>query len=197
VAHLKSLAGVDKDPAAGADGGYLGRMRPVMLQTIQLDLDTRRFRSAVAAAQRMTTASADDALALYWLGESYRALGPRPAQWADPERSVYDQRVAYQQAARRTEQEEADRLAATPEGKAVLASNRQKAEELFRKSAGADPALPEPYFGLGSLYEQEGRKGQAVEAYRKYMELSRQPLDQERAGRRVEELTKSAPGGVQ
>jgi Flp pilus assembly protein TadD len=105
-------------------------------------------------------------------------------------------RSAYRQTARRTEQDEANWLAGRPEGKAALAANQKKSEELFRKAAGTDPSLPDPYFGLGSLYEQQGKKEQAVEAYRKYIDLSQQPADRERAKRRIEELMNTAAGGM-
>ena len=96
----------------------------------------------------------------------------------------------------KTEEEETSRLAKTPEGKAALEANQQESEELFRKAASVDPALAEPYFGLGSLYEQQGKKEQAVEAYRKYVALCQELADKERAKRRVEELTRASNGGM-
>ena len=194
IAYLKAQAGLDQDPGPGADGGYVDRFRAVILQNIQLDLDTRRFRSAVAGAQRLATTYPEDAMAAYWLGECYRSLGPREAR--PTQQTKEGQRDAYRQTVRRTEQEEADLIAATPEGKAALETNQQKAEEFLRKAAGFDPSLSEPYFGLGVLYEQQGKNKQAIEAYGKYIDLCREPADKERARRRVEELTKISPEGV-
>jgi tetratricopeptide (TPR) repeat protein len=102
----------------------------------------------------------------------------------------------YRRTTGHTEQEEASRLASSKEGKAVLEINERKAEELFRKASGIDPSLPEPYFGLGSLYEQQGKKELAIEAYRRYIELSQVPADKERAKRRLEQLTNGSKGGV-
>ena len=99
-------------------------------------------------------------------------------------------RASYKETTRRTEQDEANWLASTPEGKAALEANQKKSEELFRKAMSIDTTLPEPYFALGSLYEQEGKKEQAAEAYRRYIDLSQQPADKERAKRRLEELMK-------
>lgn len=191
IAYLNALTGMGGDPGPGTEGGYLDRMRAAILQDIQLAMDTRHFRSAVAAAQRLALAHPDDAVAVYWLGESYRALGPRQERLTARELTPEGMRAAYRQVAHTTEQEEAARLAATPDGKAALAANQQKAEELFRKAAGIDSSLPPPYFGLGSLYEQQGKKQQAIEAYRKYVQLCAQPADRERAQRRVEGLMKA------
>jgi tetratricopeptide (TPR) repeat protein len=196
VAYLKSLTGLQSDPGPAIDGGYLDRVWTVVLQAIQLDLNAQRFRSAVAGAQRLTAARPDDAVALFWLGESYRALGPRRERLTESESTGHALSIANRQAARRTEEDEFSRLAGTAQGKAALEANQRKAEELFRKAGGIDPLLPDPYFGLGSLYEQEGKKGQAAEAYRKYIELCREPADKERARRRLEELTKSREGAA-
>jgi predicted Zn-dependent protease len=56
IDDLKRILGVNQDAAPGSDSGYLNRMRPVILQNIQLDLDSRRFRSAVSAAERLAAA---------------------------------------------------------------------------------------------------------------------------------------------
>ena len=196
VNYLKRLVGVQQDPGPGEDGGYVARVKSVILQDIQLDLNTRQFRSAVAGAQRLQSASPNDALAIYWLGESYRSLGPRDVRLTGRELKPDAQRTEYREEAGRSEQEEAARLAATPEGKAALVTNQRMAEDLFRQASGVDPSLAEPYFGLGALYEQQGKREAAVEAYRKYIELCPQPADRERAKRRVDELTRSLPGTV-
>jgi predicted Zn-dependent protease len=192
IANLKVLAGLDHDPAGGSDGGYLDRMRAAILQNIQLDLDTRRFRSAVAGAERLVAAHPDDAVALFWLGESYRCLGPHQEKLTAAESTKEGMRSSYWQATGQTEQDEANRLMGTPEGGAALRAHQARSEELFRKAADADPSLPDPYFGLGSLYQQQGKKEQAIQAYRKYIELCKQPADIERARRRIEDLMKEA-----
>jgi Flp pilus assembly protein TadD len=130
------------------------------------------------------------AVAIFWLGESYRVLGPRQERLTERELTREGMRASYKQTTRRTEQDEANWLASTPEGKAALEANQKKSEELFRKAASIDPTLPEPYFGLGSLLEQQGKKEQAAEAYRRYIDLCQKPADKERAKRRLEELTK-------
>jgi tetratricopeptide (TPR) repeat protein len=190
ITYEKAVVGLDRDPGAGSDGGYLDRTRVAILQNIQLDLDTRRFRTAVAGAQRLVSEYPNSATAMFWLGESYRLLGPRHERLTDQELTRARMRASYKETTRRTEQDEANWLASTPEGKAALEANQKKSEELFRKAMSIDTTLPEPYFALGSLYEQEGKKEQTAEAYRRYIDLSQQPADKERAKRRLEELMK-------
>jgi predicted Zn-dependent protease len=188
IDYLKRVLGADQDATPGSDGGYLDRMRPVILQNIQLDLDSRRFRSAVAAAERLATAHPGDPLALYWLGESYRSLGPRQPQLSERELTDAGLRTGYRQTVRRTEEEDTHALSSTPEGRAALGANQRKAEDLFQKASGIDPSQPEPYLGLGALYEQQGRSEEAIAAYRKYIDLAKLPGEKEWAARRIEEL---------
>lgn len=185
LSALKASAGIDADPQPGPDGGYVGGKRPLLLENIQLDLGARRFRSAVAAASRLVNAAPSDAVALFWLGESYRLLGPRPGRLVGPD--------VYRTAARETEQQEADRLLHTNEGRAALEAHYRTAEELFRKAAAIDPAYPDPHFGHAELCEAQGRKDDAVAAYRRYIDLTREPAARERANRRINAI----PGGAE
>lgn len=159
---------------------YVDEIRPLILQNIQLDLDSRRFRNAVAEADRLATAHPDDPTTLYWLGEAYRSLGPRQMGL-----SAKAQRKEFRKAIRRTEEEDWEALTKTPAGAAALRANQQRAEELFLKAATVDPSMAEPYFGLGALYQQQAKTQEAVAAYRKYITLSRQPADKGRAERRI------------
>jgi hypothetical protein len=181
IAYEKALVGLDRGPDGVSDPGYVARMKSLILDDIHLDLDMRRYRSAVAAAERLVDAYPNDAIAVFWLAESYRSLGPR----------LEGIRTTYQQFTKFTDEDEANRLAGTPQGKAALDANQKKSEELYKKAASLDPALAEPYFGLGSLYQQQGKKGQAADMYRKYVDLSQRPADKERAKYRLAELTKT------
>jgi len=46
------------------------------------------------------------------------------------------------------------------------------AEQAFLQAIQIDPTLPEPYFRLGTLYEQLGDERQAIERYRTYLDLA-------------------------
>lgn len=192
IAYQLALVGLDKNPGPGGDGGYLDRMKGLILQNIQLDLDTRRFRTAVAGAKRLEAAYPNDAVSVFWLGESYRLLGPRQERLTERELTPDGMRANYRLTSRRTEQDESNRLANTPEGKAALESNQKESEGLYHKAASIDPTLPEPYFGLGSLYEEQGKREQADETYRRYIDLCHEPTDKERAKRRLEGLMKTS-----
>jgi len=195
IAYLKKVLGVSTDAAPRIETAYVDRMRPVILQNLQLDLDSRRFRSAVAEADRLAAAHPDDPVVLYWLGEAYRSLGPRQMGL-----TAKGQRKEYGKAVRRTEEEDREVLAKTPAGAAALQGNQQRAEELFLKAAAIDPSLAEPYFGLGALYQQQARAQEAVAAYRKYITLCRQPADKERAERLIadieDQFKAASKGGV-
>ena len=59
---------------------------------------------------------------------------------------------------------------------------------MFRRAASLDPDAPDPYMGFGTLYEQQGKREEALEAYRKTVEVAKQAADRERAERRIEAL---------
>jgi predicted Zn-dependent protease len=188
IAYLKEKAGLTADPAPREDVQFLDRMRPVIQANIQLDLDSRRYRSAVAAAERLAAAHPNDATSLYWLGESYRALGPREPRLSEQEQTDAGMRSGYSKMRRRTEEEELIELTKTPEGAAALEHNQRKAEELFLKAASLDPTFADPHFGLGALNEAQGRPAQAIDAYTKFVELSTSPAARQRGQRRIEAL---------
>ena len=195
VSYLKTLLGGAKTIGGAPDAAYLDRLRPLFLQDIQLDLDTQQYRRGVAGARRIATAYPDDAVAAYWLGEAYRFLGPRTERPSNEELATWD-RFAARRVPLPVVQNERASLAATSKGEATLKENLQKAEGLFRKAERLDPTFAEPYFGLGSLYAELGKKEEAIEAYRKYMELATQPYDRDRAGRRIDALASTPAGGV-
>jgi len=184
IAYIKKMTGAPEIEHPAADPAYVERMRPVILQNIRLDLDSRRFRTAVARAQRLVDTRPNDPESLYWLGEAYRSLGPRSVQPSEKERTDYGQNNASGKMLKRTEEEEARALAATAEGKAALASNRAKAGECFRRAGD----LPKAHLGFGMLYEDEQKKQEALGEYRRYLELAPDAADRVRVERRVEAL---------
>jgi predicted Zn-dependent protease len=64
IAYLKKLIGLDRDPDPGVDGHYLERMKSLILLNIQLDLGTRRFRTALRSAKRLAVAYPNDAISV-------------------------------------------------------------------------------------------------------------------------------------
>ena len=173
----------------GADPAYVARMAPAIRQNIGLDLESRRFRTAVARARRLVEvfpASPED---LYWLGEAYRSLGPRSTEPAAGERTDRGQNQAYRKAAKPTLEEENKALAATAEGKAAMAWSQSRAAESFEKAAALDARAAAPHLGLGLLYEQQNKRRDALAEYRKYLELVPSGAgDRMRVERRAEAL---------
>jgi predicted Zn-dependent protease len=196
IAYLTKL--VDTAPHAAADAAYVPRLRAVIQQNVQLDLESRRFRSALAGAERLAAAFPDEAAVVSQVAECYRSLGPRAPRLSRRQLTDDGMNAAYKQTVKRTEEDDTRMLAATPEGRAAVETNQRKAEELFRKAAAMDPGLADPYFGLGALYEQQNKIDAAESAYRKYVALSTSMAAKERGERRIETLKQGAgKGGAQ
>jgi len=190
IAVLRQSLGITAEVPPTPQPEYLERVRAVVLQDIRLDLDSRAFRTAVATSQRLVNADPKDGEALYWLGESYRQLGPREPVLTSAEKTDSGQRKAYRTLLRMTEQEENEKLLKTPQGRATLAANQARAETLFKQASD----FPAAYLGLGSLYQQQAKLDAALSAYRTYLEHAPQAPDRERVERRIRELTqKGAP----
>jgi beta-barrel assembly-enhancing protease len=184
IAYLQPLVGTAPNTAAGEDA-YLRAMRVAIRQNIRLDLESLRFRTAVARSRRLVTANPDDAGDLCMLAEAYTALGPRAEALSPREMTEGGQRQAGKRIATRTKEEEERTLVATAEGRAHLQANRDQAERLFRQALAIDARQAAPHRGLGMLYEQQGRAAQALDEYRKYLELAPDAPDRLRIERRI------------
>lgn len=107
IGYLKQALGINALPPPEHDPEYVHRNRAAFLQNIQLDLDSRRLVAALPA----------DSTALYWLGKSYRLLGPRRPTRKPEETTDAALRRGYKNERRLTEGEETAKIAATPEGR--------------------------------------------------------------------------------
>jgi len=68
---------------------------------------------------------------------------------------------------------------------------QQKLDEAvveFVKASEADPELAQPYLGLGTVYQTQGKKAEAIEALQKYVELSDDPTWREQAKSMLRQL---------
>jgi predicted Zn-dependent protease len=194
ITQLRKMAHVEGPVTVRRDSEYLDWVRPAILQNIQMDIDNRRFRSALAAALRLAEAHRADAIALYWVGNCYRSLGPRQEHLTQEESTDGGLRQGYKRVQKRTEEEDLQALAATAEGRERLAANQRKSEEYLLKAAAADPSMPDAQFSLGALYEQEGKAPEAIDAYRKSIELTKSVSAREKAERRVRALVNGQQG---
>lgn len=166
---------------------YFRNMAPVMRHDLQLAINAGRFRSAVYLAQRLVDFR-DDSENLFWLAESYRALGPRAPQLTQKESSNSAKKDASKKRQKRTVEEEERELLATPAGKDNWQRHQQIAEELYRRALKAENPAPVAHRGLGMLYEKLGRGSDAAAEYEKYVQLSPAAIDRERIQRRLEAL---------
>lgn len=163
---------------------YFRIMEPVMRHDLQLAINAGRFRSAVYFAQRLVDFNGDSEN-LFWLAESYRALGPRAPELTDKELTNSAKKDASKKRVKRTAEEEERELLATPAGKDHWQRHQQKAEELYRRALNAENPAPVAHRGLGMLYEKLERGSDAVAEYEKYLELSPSAIDRERIQRRI------------
>ena len=166
---------------------YFRSMESVMRHDIQLAINAGRARSAVYLAQRLVDFRGDSEN-LFWLAESYRALGPRAPQLTEKELTNSAKKAATKKREKRTVEEEERELLATPEGKDNWQKHQQMAEELYRRALNAENPAPVAHRGLGMLYEKLGRGSDAVVEYEKYIELSPSAIDRERIQRRIAAL---------
>ena len=158
-----------------------------MRHDIQLAINVGRARSAVYLAQRLVDFH-EDSENLFWLAESYRALGPRAPQLTEKQLTNSAKKDASKKREKRTFDEEERELLATPAGTENWQKHQQKAEELYRRALNAETPVPVAHRGLGMLYEKLGRASDAVPEYEKYLELSPAAIDRERIQRRLESL---------
>src|SRR5215213_11171613 len=126
---------------------YFRNMEPVMRHDIQLAINAGRVRSAVFRAQRLVDFN-NSSENLFWLAESYRALGPRAPQLTEKELTNSAKKDATKKREKRTVEEEERELLATPAGKDNWQRHQQLAEELYRRSLNAENPAPVAHRGL-------------------------------------------------
>jgi predicted Zn-dependent protease len=163
---------------------YFQKLEPVMRQNVQLAINVGRARSAVYFSQRLVDFHGDSEN-LFWLAESYRALGPRALQLSDKELTNSGKKEAVKLREKRTAEEEERDLLATPAGKENWQKHQQLAEEFYQRALNDENPTPVAHRGLGMLYEKLGRGTDAVVQYEKYLEQAPAATDRERIQRRI------------
>lgn len=171
---------------------YFEQFSSVIRFDIQLDLDSRRARTAVDRAQRLVAHSPGDATSLTLLADAYRDLGAKTARPEGDELKGGGKRDNRNRVLKRTAEEEQKELEASASGQRALAENRSKAESLYREAMKDSPQLGDPHRGIGMLYEDESKKTEAEAAYREYLKLAAADAnDRVRIERRLEKLAAS------
>jgi beta-barrel assembly-enhancing protease len=169
---------------------YLSKTEELARHTVQLAIGNRKFRTALAISQRLVDFNPDSSENLLCLAEAYRSLGPRTIEPTGEEFSSKGRKQALDRKAKMTFAEEEAALMSTPIGKTAWKTNQVNAEEQYRKALELDKNNANAYRGLGMLYERLEKNQQAVELYRKYLELRPGALDRTLIQRRVEALEK-------
>ena len=159
------------NPLATPEKEYLGKVAPAICYNIEGDINSRRPRSAVRAAQRLVDAYPDVAKYQLLLGDGYRALGAKPTMLSDEELTGHGKSEDRKNFFKRTEQEEQKRLLEKPEGQVALKENQVRAEKLYLGVVQSNPSYADSYRDLGFLYEQQGKLTDAATEYRRYLDM--------------------------
>jgi beta-barrel assembly-enhancing protease len=179
------------DPRPDSEQEYLSRVAPAICYDIEANINSRRARSAVRAANRLTAAFPDVPKYQVLLADSYRALGAKPPVLTEEEQTRHGQNEDRKNFFSRTEQEEQQKLLEKPEGKAALRENQAQAEKIYLAVLESNPSYADAYRGLGFLYEQQGKYSDAAAQYHHYLDLvAGTSLDHLRIERRLATVQK-------
>ena len=179
------------NPRPALEKDYLAKVAPAICYNIEADINSRRARSAVRAAQRLVDASPDEPRYQLLLGDSYRALGAKPKTLSDDEMTRHGKAEDRKNFFKRTEQEEQKSLLEKPEGQAALKENQAQAEKLYLGVLKSNPSYADTYRDLGFLYEQQSKYTEAAAQYRHYLDMvSGTSLDHRRVELRLANVQK-------
>lgn len=170
---------------------YLGTVEKAVRHNVQLDIDSGRFHTALALSQKLVDFNPKASENLYYLAESYSALGPRAPELTKEELTEKAKKDARKKKQKLTLEEEESALMATAAGQANWKANQQKAQDLYFEAMELDSSNALAHRGLGMLFEKIQKREQAIREYRKYLELAPNAIDRLRIVSRLEALEKS------
>jgi tetratricopeptide (TPR) repeat protein len=167
-------------------------MEQVLRHDVSLEILTGRARTAVAVASRLRDMNPENSEHAFLLGDAYRALGgrtpiPRPEELTDSAKNA-----TRKQLSKMTLLEYEASLRTTPEGKTAWSANVKNAEEAYNRALSLDPQNARAVRGLAFLHDEDGRPSEALEGYRKYLQLSPAALDAYRIKKRADDLEKAS-----
>ncbi len=170
---------------------YLGTVEKAGRHNVQLDIDSGRFHTAVALSQKLVDFNPKASENLYYLAESYRALGPRAPELTKEELTEKAKKDARKKKQKLTPEEDESALMSTTAGQTNWKSNQQKAQDFYFEAMELDSSNALAHRGLGMLLEKGQKREQAIREYRKYLELAPKAIDRLRIVSRLEALEKS------
>ena len=197
IAYINSLINskslkISSTPQNVTKEAYLSTIEKAARHDVQIAINSARFRSAVYISQKLIRLDPNSPDNFYYLGESYRTLGPRAPELTSKELTNGAKTDAAKKHNKYTPEEEEARLLKTPECMENWKTKQQKAERAYIQALKLDAMNPQAHRGLGMLYEKLGRKADAANEYQKYLELAPgNAPDRERIKRRLE-LVKAA-----
>ncbi len=177
----------------GSEKEYLEKTAPAICFNIAADLESRRARTAVDRATRLTRAFPDNPRYRVLLADAFRGLGAESRLPTVEERKRHGQAEQRKEYFQMTDQEAQMRMLEKPEGQAALRDNQTSAETLYKAVIQSDPGYAEAHRGLGFLYEQQNKYAEAAAEYRRYLEMvAGTSLDHLRIERRMASVEKLA-----
>ena len=185
----------EKQLESGAPKTYLNTVSAAVCYEIQIDINSRRERTAVDRAARLSSMFPENPKYKVLLADSYSALGAKTRVPSDEERTGHGQAEHRKEYFKMTPEEEQKKLLGSSEGPATLHENQVLAEQLYKSVLQSNPDYAAAHRGLGFLYEQEGKYPDAATEYQNYLKMvSGTSMDRLRIERRLAAVEKmSAP----
>ncbi len=167
-----TAAKMPDDERKKAKADYLTIMERVDRHDVELAISSERLRTAVFVSQKLVDFHPEDSTNVYYLAESYRALGPQAPELTAKELSGGAKKKAAKNRGKRTLEEQEAELMKTVAGQEAWKSNQEKAEQLYLRALELNRFNFKAYRGLGMLHEKMGKREDAVHDYSKYLELA-------------------------
>ncbi len=172
---------------------YFDNVSAAICYEIGADLSSRRERTAVDRAARLSAAFPDNPKYKVLLADSYRALGAKTNVPTEEERTRHGQSEHRKEYFSMTPEEEQRRLREKPEGQSALRDNEALAEQLYKSVIQSNPTYAAAHSGLGFLFEQEGKYNEAAGEYQAYLQMEAgTSMDHLRIERRLAAVQKLA-----
>jgi predicted Zn-dependent protease len=158
-------------PEADDKKTYADNTAAAICSEIQLDLSSRRERTAVDRASKLSAMFPDNPTYKVLLADSYRSLGAKTKLPSSDERSKHGQAEHRKEYFSMTPDEEQKRLLEKTDGQAALRDNEATAEQLYKSALQSNPNYADAHRGLGFLLEMEGRYSDAATEYQSYLSM--------------------------
>jgi predicted Zn-dependent protease len=172
---------------------YRKSAEAVTRHNVELAIDAGLYRTAVGLGRQLVDNRSDSAANGTSLANAYTALGPRPTEPTEEEKTGKGKRDARKRRSKLTLQEEERTLAATSAGQELQKANYAEAEKLFRRATELDQAYALAWRGWGELAEKQNQPQAAIDAYQEYLVLQPAAMDRLLIMRRIKTLEAKLP----